>query len=416
MKKHRLALIIALCAIVYIMSYFHRVTPTILSVDLLADFRISPPELGIFSSAAMLAYGAMQLPSGLLSDLLGGRRVLACLSVIAGLGTIWFSLTHSMDGVFFSRFLTGIGLAVTVPIITVLAEWCPPSMFVRISSFILSMAGLGGILAAPPLHALSEHFGWRTSMAGFGVFSLVLALLLLLIIPGRKQQATPQQSMTLPELGAAAYMVFKSKIFRTLGIWYMLICGASYCMSTLWWGPYLMQGLGLSKTTASSVVSGISLGIMVWFIGLGALTGTVFKNLKTILVFCTLLACASLSLLVFGAARLPVPVITLAAAVFAACSSAIGPITYSMMKDNYPPSMSGTAVGIVNMTFPLWAALLQFVYGGIISCGERYFPACNPHDIALAFILLNCLAALPFLLSVPRKPCDDFSDKKGTLC
>lgn len=415
MKTSRLAALIAICTIVYIMSYFHRVTPAILSADLLADFRITPGQLGAFSSAAMLAYGAMQLPSGLLSDLFGGRRVLVCLNLIAGLGTIWFSSAHSMDGAFFSRFLTGVGLAVTVPIITVLAEWCPPALFVRISSFILSTAGLGGILAAPPLLALNGQFGWRAVMTGFGIFNLVLALLLLLGIPGGKHRAEPRPRMTARGLGKAVRMVFASRIFWTLGIWYMLICGASYCMSTLWWGPYLMQGLGLSTAAVGAVVSGISVGIMAWFIGLGALTGTVFKNLKAVLVFCTLLACACLSLLVFAAPRLPVPVITLAAAIFAGCSSAIGPITYSLMKDAYPSSMSGTAVGIVNMTFPLWAALLQYIYGGILSRCGSYVPSGNPHGIALGFILLNCLAALPFLLGAARKPRGDAAEGKTSM-
>lgn len=402
MKTSRLATIVGICTLLYIMSYFHRVTPTILSTDLLRDFQISPAQLGVFSSAALLAYGVMQLPSGMLTDVLGGRRVLMGMSLATGLGTMWFAGTHAMDGAFLSRFLTGAGAAVTVPIVAVLAQWCPSHLFVRISSFIFGTAGLGGILAAPPLHFLNEQFGWRDTMNGFALFSIALAVMVLLLLPSASPKGQRQPSLTFSGLLKAVRLVFTSKTFWTLGIWFMMICGASFCMSTLWWGPYLMQGLGISKSAASTVVSGISIGVMSAFFLLGSLAGTVFKDLKAILAVCSALVCLCLAVLVFGSSSLPLPVVTAAAAVFTGCSSAIGPITYSFMKDSYPTSMAGTAVGLVNMTYPIWSSLLQYAYGGIVASGSGMPFGLSPHDAALGFILLNCVVATVFLAAFVR--------------
>ncbi len=403
MKTPRLSLIIGICTLLYIMSYFHRVTPTILSTDLMVDFHISPAQLGVFSSATLLAYGIMQMPSGMLTDLLGGRRVLMGLSLATGLGTLWFSSCHGLDGAFVSRFLTGAGAAVTVPIVAVLAQWCPPKLFVRVSAFIFGTAGLGGILAAPPLHLLSEHFGWRDTMGGFALLSIALAAVTLFCIPRQSSPRVAKEStLTLAGLLKAARIVLTSRMFRTLGLWYMMVCGASYCMGTLWWGPYLMQGLGMDKLTASGVLSAISIGVMTAFFVIGAVAGSLIKNLKAVLVACTILVCVSLGLLIAGSGHLPTLVVAVCAAVFAGCSSAVGPITYSFMKDAYSPAMAGTAVGIVNMTYPIWSSLLQYVYGNIVKEGPVLFPSMNAHDLALGFILLNCCAAFLFLFPFLR--------------
>lgn len=398
MKTPRLSLIIGICTLLYIMSYFHRVTPTILSTDLMADFHISPVELGVFSSATLLAYGVMQLPSGMLTDLLGGRLVLMGLSLATGLGTLWFAGSHNLENAFLSRFLTGAGAAVTVPIVAVLAQWCPPRLFVRVSSFIFGTAGLGGILAAPPLHVLNEYFGWRSTMGGFGVFSACLALVVLCCIPRNSPQGTEEKNLTPAGLLKAVRIVLTSRMFWTLGIWYMMVCGASFCMSTLWWGPYLMQGLGMDRLTASGVVSAISIGVMTAFFTLGAAAGSLIKNLKAALIVCTALVCIALLLLVVGSGHLPTSVVAVSAAVFTGCSSAIGPITYSFMKDGYPPAMAGTAVGIVNMTYPIWSSLLQYAYGNIVAAGPSSLLPAGAHDLALGFILLNCCAAFFFLI------------------
>ena len=281
-RNLRFALLFTICALVYIMSYFHRVTPTILSMDLMADFHISAGELGLFSSAAMLAYGLMQLPSGMLADLFGGKNTLILLCLLSGAGTMAFAATHSMNGAFVARFIVGTGAAVTVPLITVLAVWCPPELFVRSSAVIFSMAGIGGVLAAPPVYFLSSIMGWRLTMTVFGAFSLLLAVLVCLCIPGRRNAAGQACScQDLRALMKGAVTVFKSPVFRTLGIWYMMLVGSAYCMTTLWWGPYLMQGCGLSQSAASTAMSVISLGVMAAFLLLGWMADSVVRAQKT---------------------------------------------------------------------------------------------------------------------------------------
>lgn len=400
-RNLRFALLFTICALVYIMSYFHRVTPTILSMDLMADFHISAGELGLFSSAAMLAYGLMQLPSGMLADLFGGKNTLILLCLLSGAGTMAFAATHSMNGAFVARFIVGTGAAVTVPLITVLAVWCPPELFVRSSAVIFSMAGIGGVLAAPPVYFLSSIMGWRLTMAVFGAFSLLLAVLVCLCIPGRRNAAAPSCARTdLRALMKGAVTVFRSPVFRTLGIWYMMLVGSAYCMTTLWWGPYLMQGCGLSQSAASTAMSVISLGVMAAFLLLGWLADSVVRDRKRLLIGCTLVCAASLLVLVAFGPKLSPWLTTLAAAVFSGTASATGPVTYAIMKDSYPSSMTGTAVGIINMTFPVWSSLLQYLYGGVYTVMSESTHGL-PHSFALSIILLNCLISLLFIRKLP---------------
>ena len=71
-KTLRKALLLLFFAcFLYILSFFHRVCPAVISLDLGRELGLDTESLTLFSSATMLAYGLMQLPSGLLADAVG---------------------------------------------------------------------------------------------------------------------------------------------------------------------------------------------------------------------------------------------------------------------------------------------------------------------------------------------------------
>src|SRR5690349_9393969 len=60
---------------------------------LAVEFAFSASELGFLAACMFIAYGAVQLPSGLALDLLGPRRVQATLSLVAAAGFAVFALS-----------------------------------------------------------------------------------------------------------------------------------------------------------------------------------------------------------------------------------------------------------------------------------------------------------------------------------
>ena len=182
-QQARTALIVLiLCCGGYILSMFHRACPAIIALDLGRDLGLDNTGLGLMSGATLLAYGLMQLPSGLLADRLGGRRSLALLLALGGLCAMGFASSHSAAAAVSFRFLEGIGLAITIPAMVILAGCYPPQSFGRAYSIFLSSGGIGTILAARPLAELNALWGWRLSIIGFSLLTLALAAAVWLLI------------------------------------------------------------------------------------------------------------------------------------------------------------------------------------------------------------------------------------------
>ena len=399
--KTRYIFLILICCIVYVMSYFYRASPTILSLDLMRDFSLNAANLGVFSSATMLAYGIMQLPSGMLADIFGARNTLFALTLSAAIGTIWFAHTHSLETVFASRFTVGLGLAVTVPIAALLARWSPAASFARVISSVYATGGVGGILAAPPLTFLSNAYGWRATMLGFGIFSLALAALVFAFIkdsPGdnlNRSRSKPDMRGLFSGLANIA----RTRSFWYVCLWFMFTVGANFCMATLWWGPYFMQGCGMSKISASYVLTWSSLGIVVGGPLLGYMSDVVIGRRKPLLLACSVLSILALFCLAVFGRDLHIAIVCIATAIFCACTGASGALAFTLAKETFSPLLTGTAIGLMNMTFPIWSAVLQFMYGNFYTWHTGLYN--NPekaHSMALVLLGVNCLVGMFFLL------------------
>jgi len=75
-------------ASLYLIGFFQRVTPAVITTELMHDFAISAAGLGSLSAFYFYSYVLMQVPTGILADRLGPRRLLTSGALVAGLGTL----------------------------------------------------------------------------------------------------------------------------------------------------------------------------------------------------------------------------------------------------------------------------------------------------------------------------------------
>src|ERR1700719_4856767 len=94
-----------------LVNYFDRVNLSV-SRDALQDaFGISAVMFGYLSSAYNWTYALLQLPSGLLLDRFGVRRVGIISAMIWSVASFAAAVSTGMSGLFGARFLLGIGEA-----------------------------------------------------------------------------------------------------------------------------------------------------------------------------------------------------------------------------------------------------------------------------------------------------------------
>ena len=88
----------ALVCAAYVLSFFHRIAPNPMAGELRAAFDLSAAELGALAGSYFWLYTPMQVPTGVLVDVLGPRRIVALGGVAAGIGSIAFGRAESLAG------------------------------------------------------------------------------------------------------------------------------------------------------------------------------------------------------------------------------------------------------------------------------------------------------------------------------
>src|SRR5579863_4940223 len=72
-----------IAAMFYLAAFYIRVSPAVMTTELMRDLHISAGDLGYLSAFYYYAYVAMQFPTGILVDSLGARRLLLIGSLAA---------------------------------------------------------------------------------------------------------------------------------------------------------------------------------------------------------------------------------------------------------------------------------------------------------------------------------------------
>ena len=251
--------ILVLLCTAYSLSFFQRVYPSVLSLDLMEAFAVDTAGFGLISSATMLGYAVTQIPSGLLTDIMGGRRALALYQLFAGLCCMAFTLCESLMPAVACRFLLGLTLACNVPAYKLLAFCVPAECYARYCSILTGCGAVGTLLASSPLVAVTGLVGWRAALFMVGVFTVLLGGMMYVLLHDGEVSAQVPASMgdNLRDLKRGIAEVVRMKNFWFIVLWFMFMIGNLFTLLTAWWGGYLMQANGLSKDMA-----GLSMSIM----------------------------------------------------------------------------------------------------------------------------------------------------------
>ena len=78
-------LVWSLAAISFGYAFFHRVTPSVMVSDLMADFAVSGAVLGTLSALYFYPYVLLQVPLGAMLETFGTRILLSGFLLLAGL-------------------------------------------------------------------------------------------------------------------------------------------------------------------------------------------------------------------------------------------------------------------------------------------------------------------------------------------
>jgi sugar phosphate permease len=157
-----------------LVNYFDRVNLSVSRDALQASFGISAVMFGYLSSAYNWTYALLQLPSGLLLDRFGVRRVGIISTMIWSVASFAAAISTGIGGLFGARFLLGIGEAPTFPAnAKAIGYWFPRNERSLATAMFDAAAKFSSAIGVPLLGLLLLYFGWRWNFAVTGFISLL---------------------------------------------------------------------------------------------------------------------------------------------------------------------------------------------------------------------------------------------------
>jgi hypothetical protein len=260
------------------------------------------------------------------------------------------------------------------------------------------LGALGAVSATGPAELIVHEVGWRGLFAMLAVASATVALLILLIVPEKKQASAP---------GPSSKIGF-STIFRDARFWRVVPLsstgvGIAWSLQGLWAAPWLTDVAGVDRGAVIEHLTLMAAAISVCALLLGALAGRLQRAGVSTEVF--LASTLGLSMASQLALLLGVPLSSHVLFAIIASAGATPVLSFAILARYFPKEVAGranAALGVLNMGT---AFGLQCLSGLIIAqwpADGGHYPV-EAHQAALATGLALQLIGLGIFLTPRRR-------------
>jgi len=389
----------------YLVGFFQRVAPAVMVDELMREFHIGGAVLGNLSATYFFSYTAMQIPSGLLADGIGPRRLSTMAALLAAAGTLMFGLAEHLWMAYAGRLLVGAAVGVAfVSCMKLAGHWFPSNRFATVTGVALLLGNLGGVLAGVPLSEAVILYGWRTTMVASAACTFALAAAVWAVVrddPGERGFDSFVHASVIGNGGLPPMRALRSVSTRRETWLLLAAAGLSAApvlvFAGLWGVPYLTQVYGIDRSPAAALTSTM---LVSWAVGgptLGALSDRLGRR-KLPYLTANIASATLWGVFLFWGDIPRILLYPLFAAIGFTSGGLI--IGYAHARESNHPGAAGAVGGVVNMGPLGFAAVMQPALGtildrhwdGLLVDGVRIYGAGAYSAAFLWLFLSSCLS------------------------
>lgn len=394
----------------YAYQFILRVSPSVMTDDLMSSFAIEACSLGILSAFYYNSYTLLQVPIGLSMDKFGPTRLMRGAVLLCIAGTLLFAMSDSLYIAAFGRLIIGIGSACAfLGTVKLATTWFKPERLALVVGFTLLAGKLGGIFGQGPLAYLTSALGWRMALYIISAIGVLIAIGIWVFVRDEPPYGIQGQEEEETTVSIRMLFVHLKDVIMNYRIWALAIYGSMMyvplsAFADLWGTPYLMKLYEIGREEAGFATSMIFVGAGVGS-PLVAVVSNYFEDRKWTMVFGALLS------LIVNAIIIVVPDIPYA--VMLGLLFLVGvffssqPLIFSSVTQLTPHSSNGTVVSFTNMIVmisgvvmqPFLGWLLDWIWDGVRNNGIPLYTIAD-YQFALTSIigcLVVALCMMPFI-------------------
>jgi len=388
-------------AVAFALGNYFRFVNAILAPHLVADLNLTAGNLGLLVSAYFLVSALFQVPLGLMMDRFGPRRVQAVLIALGGVGALIFAAAATWPIALLGRIIMGVGAAgALMTSFQAVALWFPKTRWPFFNGVIMSVGGIGSLLATLPTEWLIGFFGWRSLMVGIAIACFISGAMLGSIVPETRGDR-PAGSLAVQFRGLGE--VYRNRIFWRVAPLFMTTVGSNVAVQSLWAGTWLRDVAGLAPAEIARELAILSVIQIFVFVSTGLIASELNRRgvpLIRVVIFGSGLYIMSQAPLV-----LPTGVGRWIVLLGMGLLSNANTLCYPILSQHVPQRLIGRASTALNTFFFIGAFTLQYGVGIIIEIFEPEITGEYPVvAYQLAFGAMVAMQALSWLwLLVPPR-------------
>ncbi len=405
MKHHnaRRWVIWSLAVCFYFYEYILRVAPSVMISNILSSFNIKAGVFGTIVAFYLYAYAPMQLPVGILMDRFGARKLLSLATMICGIGSILFGLSHAVWIADISRLCIGAGSACAfIGMIYICSHWFPAKSLGLLVGIGNSIGMLGAVTGEGPLSMLVNTVSWRIVMLGLGFVGVALGISIYISL--LKPIPFDYQAASLEE--KKPWLTSFKEVCKNKQTWINgVVTFCFYCSITafggLWAVPFLKQVHNFSNQAASYASSMVYMGIILMGPVIGYIGDKTGNRKLVIHIFTFFSLCLFLCILFIP--NLHYTTVFILMLMFGGALSA-HLLNYTLAIDLNSREVKGTALAMTNFLVFLAGSLIQTLVGLLLDFNwdgkmESGIPVYNTLNFQLSLLPFAFALAIAFIFS-----------------
>lgn len=356
-------------------------SPVLLLIE--REFGLSHGEASLIFTSYLAAYSVMQIPAGILSDILGPRRIISIGLIVMGLSTLAMGFSQSFPPMILYAFLSGIGAGTFYTSSTSLVSLIfPPKERGRVLGIAYSGIGAGTSMAIVAGGFLGNIYGWRLLFLLSSIPGIISSILFLHGIKRDQYDLSQTKSRSsilgLEMLRARALQVYMAAHALIL---------ITYFGVTSFTPTYIASSSGLGIVEANLVFLAFPLSEILG----GLIGGYLTDKLGAWRISITSFIVASIAVALIPLAYPPIYVVLLLPLIgfmFRTAATAL-PL---LVVESTPPNIVGTMLGWYNSIGFLGASVGPYMFGIMA----------DKWGFSLSYITISIfpLASIPMMMSI----------------
>ncbi len=393
-KINKSILIFSVFAFGFFISNLLRSITATLTSALSTEFNLSAANLGLLAGGYFLGFSLMQIPTGMLLDRFGPKKVIGYLLIIALIGTISFAFAKSFAGLLISRIFIGVGVAACLmgPL-TGYRVWFEEKYQQRANSWMLMVANFGFVASTLPVQILLPIIGWRSIFLIIASLILISIILISILIPSWETKRDEDQNNNLQNLS----YIWKNKFFISLVPLAFFNYGGVQAIQTLWAGPWMLNVTGYNVIQSATGLFWINVtmlfSFLIWGYFLPKLSSQGIDSMK-IVKFTLPVSYIILFLIIIMGDKAGATMFT-----FYILSSIVISLTQPAIALNFPTKLAGKSLTSFNVFLFSGTFFVQWIIGLIIDFSRNLGATITiSYQISFSIFLFLCILSYLFFL------------------